>query len=30
VTRKLCQEFARIVQRPEESTPIYEAESVSI
>jgi len=30
VTRKLCQEFARIVQRPEEGTPIYEAESVSI
>ena len=30
VTRKLCQEFARMVQRPEEGTPIYEAESVSI
>ena len=30
MTKKLCQEFARIVRRPEEGTPIYEAESVSI
>ena len=30
LTKKLCQEFGRIVQRPEEGTSIYEAESVSI
>jgi branched-chain amino acid aminotransferase len=30
VTRRLCQEFARVVQRPAEGTPVYEAESVSV
>ena len=30
LTTKLYQEFARIVHRPEEGTPIYEAESVSL
>ena len=30
ITKKLCQEFARVVLRPEEGTSIYEAESVSI
>lgn len=30
VTRKLFQEFTRLVQRREEGTPIYEAESVRI
>lgn len=30
LTKRLRQEFARVVQRPEEGTPIYEAESVSV
>jgi branched-chain amino acid aminotransferase len=30
LTKKLYQEFSRVTQRPEEGTPIYEAESVSI
>ncbi len=30
VTRRLCQEFSRVVQRAEEGTPVYEAESVSV
>jgi branched-chain amino acid aminotransferase len=30
LTRKLYQEFARVVHRPEEGTPAYEAESVSV
>ncbi len=30
VTRRLCQEFTRVVQRKEEGTAIYEAESVSV
>lgn len=30
VTRRLYQEFSRIVQRPEEGTPVYEAESVKV
>ncbi len=30
VTRRLCQEFSRVVQRSEEGTPAYEAESVSV
>ena len=30
LTRKLYQEFGRLVQRPEEGTPAYEAESVSV
>ncbi len=30
LTRKLYQEFTRVVQRPEEGTPVYEAESVSV
>ncbi|MDV3276991.1 MAG: branched-chain-amino-acid transaminase [Nitrososphaerales archaeon] len=30
VTRKLLQEFSRIVRRPEEGTAIYEAESVNL
>jgi len=29
VTRKLAQEFSRVVRRPEEGTPVYESESVS-
>jgi branched-chain amino acid aminotransferase len=30
LTRKLYLEFAKVVQRPEEGTPAYEAESVSV
>lgn len=30
LTRKLLEEFGRIVKRPEEGTPAYEAESVSL
>ncbi len=30
VTRKLYEEFSRVVQRAEEGTPVYEAESVSV
>ena len=30
VTRKLCAEFAKVVQREEEGTPVYEAESFSV
>lgn len=30
ITRRLCQEFSRVVQRAEEGTPVYEAESVSL
>ncbi|MBI3840597.1 MAG: branched-chain-amino-acid transaminase [Thaumarchaeota archaeon] len=30
LTKRLYQEFSKIVQRPEEGTPVYEAESVSI
>jgi len=30
ITKRLCQEFARVVRRPEEGTPAYEAESVSV
>jgi len=30
LTRRLCQEFAKVVHRPEEGTPIFEAESVSV
>lgn len=30
VTRKLCQEFSKVVGRPEEGTPVYEAESVGV
>jgi len=30
LTRRLYQEYSRVVQRPEEGTPIYEAESVSL
>lgn len=30
VTRRLCQEFAKVVRRQSEGTPVYEAESVSI
>jgi branched-chain amino acid aminotransferase len=30
ITRRLYQEFSRIVQRPEEGTPVYEAESVKV
>jgi branched-chain amino acid aminotransferase len=30
MTKKLYQEFSRVVQRAEEGTPVYEAESVSI
>jgi len=30
ITKRLCQEFAKVVQRAEEGTSIYEAESVSI
>jgi branched-chain amino acid aminotransferase len=30
LTRKLYEEFSRVVQRAEEGTPVYEAESVSV
>ena len=30
MTKKLSQEFSRVVQRAEEGTPVYEAESVSV
>ena len=30
ITKKLCTEFSRVVRRPEEGTPAYEAESVSL
>jgi branched-chain amino acid aminotransferase len=30
LTKRLYQEFSRVVQRPEEGTPVYEAESVSV
>ncbi|MDA4120844.1 MAG: branched-chain-amino-acid transaminase [Thaumarchaeota archaeon] len=30
LTRRLHQEFLKLVQRPEEGTPVYEAESVSV
>jgi len=30
VTKRLYQEFSRVVVRPEEGTPVYEAESVSV
>lgn len=30
LTKKLYEEFSRVVQRPEEGTPVYEAESVSV
>jgi len=30
ITRRLYEEFSRVVRRPEEGTPVYEAESVSI
>ena len=30
LTRKLYQEFSKVVQRPEEGTPAYEAEAESI
>ncbi len=30
ITRKLYQEFSKIVERPEEGTPVFEAESVSV
>ena len=30
LTKKLYMEFSKVVQRPEEGTPVYEAESVSV
>ena len=30
VTKRLYQEFSKVVLRPEEGTPAYEAESVSV